>query len=85
MLHKVGFDLYEKYGSIVRETILPGFHIVWLFDPNDFAKLLTDSPGIYPERDSHSALEKYRKDRLTVYNNGGLLPTYAYISNYFLV
>lgn len=77
-LHKPGFEMFRQYGPIVREMLLPGFYIVWLFDPNDFAKLLNDTvPGSYPRRQSHSALEKYRKDRPNVYRSGGLLPTYV--------
>lgn len=75
-VHKAGFEKYGQYGDIVKEHILPGVDIVWLFDPNDIAKVLNNSgPNMYPQRKSHLALEKYRKDRPHIYKTGGLLPT----------
>ncbi|KFB43847.1 AGAP005992-PA-like protein [Anopheles sinensis] len=75
-LHRSGEDKYAQYGSIVRETMVPGQNIVWLYDPADIATVLDDrTPGIYPSRRSHTALEKYRKDRPNVYRTAGLLPT----------
>lgn len=75
-LHRIGLEKYSKWGPIVREKIVPDVTVVWLFDPNDIAKVLNDSsPGVYPRRKSHLALEKYRKDRLHIYKSGGLLPT----------
>lgn len=75
-VHKSGFDKYQKYGDIVREHILPGVDIVWLFDPHDIAKVLNNTgPTMYPQRKSHLALEKYRKDRPHIYKTAGLLPT----------
>ncbi|XP_055535254.1 cytochrome P450 302a1, mitochondrial [Wyeomyia smithii] len=73
-LHQSGQDKYEKYGSIVRETMVPGQDIVWLYDPDDIATVLNDkTPGIYPARRSHLALAKYRRDRPNVYRTAGLL------------
>ncbi|XP_017482732.1 PREDICTED: cytochrome P450 302a1, mitochondrial-like isoform X1 [Rhagoletis zephyria] len=72
-LHKAGRDKYERYGSIVRETMIPGEDIVWLYDPNDIATLLNERE--FPQRRSHLALEKYRKDRPHIYRSAGLLPT----------
>lgn len=72
-LHKAGADKYEKYGTIVKETMVPGEDIVWLYDPKDIATLLNEKD--YPLRRSHLALEKYRKDRPHVYRSAGLLPT----------
>lgn len=75
-LHECGRDKYEKYGPIVRETMIPGQDIVWLYDPNDIAAVLNDkTPGIYPSRRSHTALAKYRRDRPNVYRTAGLLAT----------
>lgn len=75
-LHKACYQKYMKWGDIVRETIVPGVDVVWLFDPSDIAKVLNESgPGVYPQRRSHLALEKYRKDRSHIYKSGGLLPT----------
>ena len=31
----VGLDKYREFGPVVRETVLPGTDIVWLFDPVD--------------------------------------------------
>ncbi|XP_053955018.1 cytochrome P450 302a1, mitochondrial [Anastrepha ludens] len=72
-LHKAGRDKYERYGPIVRETVIPGEDIVWLYDPNDIATLLNERD--FPQRRSHLALEKYRKDRPHIYRSAGLLPT----------
>jgi len=75
-LHEAGFKKYNQWGSIVKETILPGVNVIWIFNPNDIATVLNDSGvGNYPQRRSHLALEKYRKDRSHVYRTGGLLPT----------
>ncbi|XP_037044691.1 cytochrome P450 302a1, mitochondrial isoform X1 [Bradysia coprophila] len=75
-LHRIGKEKYCIWGPIVREKIVPDVTVVWLFDPNDIAKVLNDSsPGVYPRRKSHLALEKYRKDRSHIYKSGGLLPT----------
>lgn len=44
----------------------------------DFSALVMNdyiSTGIYPQRRSHLALKKYRKDRPNIYRTGGLLPT----------
>lgn len=77
-IHKAGFEKYEKWGSIVKERMVPGVDVVWLFDPHDISKVLNNAgPGMYPQRKSHLGLEKYRKDRPHIYNTGGLLPTYV--------
>lgn len=69
-------DKYSKYGDIVKERMVPGVDVIWLFDPNDIAKVLNNSgPDMYPKRKSHLGLEKYRKDRPHIYKTGGLLPT----------
>uniref|UniRef100_A0A1B0GP21 Uncharacterized protein n=1 Tax=Phlebotomus papatasi TaxID=29031 RepID=A0A1B0GP21_PHLPP len=75
-LHLAGFQKYQRFGKIVRETPLPGVNVVWLFDPDDIAKVLSDhGNGNYPQRRSHLALEKYRNDRPEIYRTPGLLPT----------
>ncbi len=73
-LSQNGLKKYREFGPIVREEIVPGVTIVWLFDPQDI-KTMFGAEGRYPSRRSHLALEKYRRDRPEVYNNGGLLPT----------
>ncbi|XP_059612609.1 cytochrome P450 302a1, mitochondrial [Phlebotomus argentipes] len=75
-LHLAGFEKYRRFGKIVREAVLPGVNIVWLFDPDDIATVLNDhGSGNFPERRSHLALEKYRNDRPSIYRTPGLLPT----------
>ncbi|XP_031640916.1 cytochrome P450 302a1, mitochondrial [Contarinia nasturtii] len=75
-VHKSGLDKYSKYGDIVKERMVPGVDIIWLYDPNDISKVLNNSgPDMYPQRKSHLGLEKYRKDRPHIYKTGGLLPT----------
>jgi len=72
-LHQAGQDKYQKYGAIVRETIVPGQDIVWLYDPKDIATLLNERDC--PQRRSHLALAQYRKNRPEIYKTTGLLPT----------
>lgn len=57
--------------------MVPGLNVVWIFNPNDICKVFNNDtgPGLYPQRRSHLALEKYRTDRSHLYKNGGLLPT----------
>lgn len=73
-LHWNGFKKLKKYGPVVREQMVPGVNVVWLFKPEDI-EVMFRSEGKYPQRRSHLALEKYRLDRPNVYNTGGLLPT----------
>ena len=62
---------------MVKEKVLGGLTIVWLFHPDDI-KTLFENEGKYPSRRSHLALEKYRKEKPEIYNNGGLQPTNGY-------
>jgi len=74
-LHNNGLLKRKKYGPLVREEIVPGQSIVWVFRPEDIAEIFKAEAGLYPKRRSHLALLKYRKDRSNIYNTGGLLPT----------
>lgn len=75
-VHKSGMDKYQKYGDIVKERMVPGVDVVWLFDPNDIAKVLNNSgPDMYPQRRSHLGLEQYRKDRPHIYKTAGVIAT----------
>ena len=69
--------VYTSLISVVKEKVLGGLTIVWLFHPDDI-KTLFENEGKYPSRRSHLALEKYRKEKPEFYNNGGLLPTNGY-------
>lgn len=69
---------YDEFGPIVCERMVPGVSLLWLYDPNDIAQIFNDGPGNFPSRRSHLALEKYRKDRPSVYRTAGLLPTQVY-------
>ncbi|KAI5750989.1 hypothetical protein M8J77_003161 [Diaphorina citri] len=73
-LHWNGLKKYRKYGPLVKEEIVPGVSLVWVFTPEDIETVYR-CEGRYPERRSHLALEKYRLDRPEVYSTGGLLPT----------
>lgn len=73
-LHINGIKKYEKFGPIVREEIIPGVHLVLLFNPNDIERMY-QVEGKYPSRRSHTALEFYRLNNPEFYNTGGLLPT----------
>lgn len=70
-LDKIGMINYKKYGPIVREHVYGNLNIVHLFDPNDMETLFRNE-GRYPERRSHRALGKYRKDRAELYSSGGI-------------
>lgn len=75
-VHISGMEKYKKYGDIVKERMVPGVDVIWLFDPNDIAKVLNNSgPDMYPQRRSHLGLQKYRKDRPHIYKHAGILPT----------
>ncbi|XP_076632594.1 cytochrome P450 302a1, mitochondrial [Colletes latitarsis] len=74
-LYESGVRKLKSFGPIVREEIVPGVNIVWIYRPEDIAEIFKAESGLHPERRSHLALLKYRKDRKDVYNTGGLLPT----------
>ncbi|XP_054262848.1 cytochrome P450 302a1, mitochondrial-like [Macrosteles quadrilineatus] len=73
-LHVNGLRKLRKYGPLVREDIVPGVSVVWVYTPEDIETVYR-CEGRYPERRSHLALQKYRRDRPHIYNSGGLLPT----------
>ncbi|XP_050433466.1 cytochrome P450 302a1, mitochondrial-like [Adelges cooleyi] len=73
-LHRNGLAKYRQYGPVVREDIVPGVSLLWIFKPEDIETLYRKE-GRYPERRSHLALQRYRLDKPDVYNTGGLLPT----------
>ncbi|XP_075233158.1 cytochrome P450 302a1, mitochondrial-like isoform X2 [Lycorma delicatula] len=73
-LAKNGLLKLREYGPVVREDILPGVSIIWVYTPEDIETVYR-CEGRYPERRSHLALKKYRLDRPHIYNTGGLLPT----------
>ncbi|PSN36324.1 Cytochrome P450 302a1 [Blattella germanica] len=73
-LHHNGHKKLMQFGPIVREEIVPGVNVVWIFSPSDIERVFRNE-GRYPERRSHLALQKYRQDRPQLYNTGGLLPT----------
>ncbi|KAI4495471.1 hypothetical protein M0802_008685 [Mischocyttarus mexicanus] len=74
-LYESGVKKLEHYGPLVREEIVPGVQIVFVYRPEDIAEIFKAETSLYPERRSHLALLKYRKDRSNIYNTGGLLPT----------
>ncbi|XP_059475605.1 cytochrome P450 302a1, mitochondrial [Neocloeon triangulifer] len=74
-LHWNGAKKLAKYGAAVREEIVKGTSIVWLFDPNDIETLFRHGEGKHPQRLSHLALQHFRLTRPAIYNTGGLLPT----------
>ncbi|XP_043528320.1 cytochrome P450 302a1, mitochondrial [Frieseomelitta varia] len=74
-LYETARKRLKQFGPLVREEIVPNVNIVWVFRPEDIAEIFKAESGLYPERRSHLALLKYRKDRTDIYNTGGLLPT----------
>ena len=73
-LHRTGLKKYLEYGDCVRETVLPGVHVVWLFHPRDIRQMYR-SEGSTPSRRSHTALEHLRLSQPSLYPSAGLLPT----------
>ena len=75
-LHISGMKKYQKYGSIVKEEILPHLRFVFLFDPNLIETIMRETN---PMRRSHCLLAKYRRDKAeespTEYKSAGLLPS----------
>ena len=61
-LHWNGLAKYRQYGDIVREDIVPGVSLVWLFNPEDIKKLFLAEVSC-PSRRSHTAVEFFRKQR----------------------
>lgn len=74
-LHVNGILKLRRYGPLVREEIVPGVPLVSVFQPEDIAAIFKAEVSLHPERRSHLALLKYRKDRSNIYNSGGLLST----------
>ncbi|KAG7210918.1 hypothetical protein KM043_016295 [Ampulex compressa] len=74
-LYESGVKKLKCYGPVVREDIVPGEPIVWVFRPEDIAEVFKSEAGLHPMRRSHLALLKYRENRENIYNTGGLLPT----------
>ncbi len=73
-LYASGLKKYKQFGPIVREEIVPGVHLLLLFDPEDIERMY-QLEGKYPSRRSHTALEYYRLQKPEVYSSGGLIPT----------
>ena len=72
-LHLNAFKNQAKYGDLVRESVIGDHSILHVFDPADIRTVLK-SIGRQPQRRSHRALMKYRLDRPSRYNSGGLFP-----------
>ncbi|KAF4523004.1 hypothetical protein B566_EDAN007434 [Ephemera danica] len=66
---------FEKYGPAVREEIVSGVTLVWLFSPADIEVMYRSGEGKYPRRRSHLAMQHFRQGRPHIYSSGGLLPT----------
>ncbi|XP_076652888.1 cytochrome P450 302a1, mitochondrial isoform X1 [Halictus rubicundus] len=74
-LYDSGLRKLKRFGPLVREEIVPNVNLVWVYKPEDIAEIFKAESGLHPERRSHLALSKYRKDRPDLYSTGGLLPT----------
>ncbi|XP_076298802.1 cytochrome P450 302a1, mitochondrial isoform X2 [Lasioglossum baleicum] len=74
-LYDSGLKKLKRFGPLVREEIVPNVNVVWIYKPEDIAEIFKAESGLHPERRSHLALSKYRKDRPDLYSTGGLLPT----------
>ncbi|CAL7949211.1 unnamed protein product [Xylocopa violacea] len=74
-MYDSGKKKLKQFGPLVREEILPNVNVVWIYRPEDIAEIFKAESGLHPERRSHLALLKYRKDRKDLYNTGGLIPT----------
>ncbi|XP_078044253.1 cytochrome P450 302a1, mitochondrial [Augochlora pura] len=74
-LYDSGLKKLKRFGPLVREEIVPNVNVLWIYRPEDIAEIFKAESGLHPERRSHLALLKYRKDRPDLYSTGGLLPT----------
>lgn len=72
-LHLNAFKNQAQHGDLVRELVIGDHSILHVFDPADIRTVLK-SIGRHPQRRSHRALLKYRLDRTSKYNSGGLFP-----------
>ena len=59
-LYQNGLQKYLQYGPVVKEEIIAGLPIIWIYDPVD-VEALKKAEGKFPSRRSHLALEHYRK------------------------
>ena len=59
-IHKNGLEKYLQYGPVVKEEIVSGLPIIWIFDPKDIMAMYK-AEGKYPSRRSHLALDHYRR------------------------
>ncbi|CAG7734969.1 unnamed protein product [Allacma fusca] len=73
-LHHSGMLKYRRYGKLIKEEIIPGVNLLFLYDPTDIESMFR-LEGRYPSRRSHTALEKFRMDTPDLHKSGGLLPT----------
>ncbi|XP_071100115.1 probable cytochrome P450 12a5, mitochondrial [Haliotis cracherodii] len=67
-----GMTFYEKvcklrsmFGEIIREEVVPGFHLLHLYKPEDYETVYRND-GKYPVRNSFFMLQRYNKK----YNDG---------------
>jgi ecdysteroid 25-hydroxylase CYP302A1 len=73
-LHTSGALKCRQFGDCVREDVLPGVSVVWLFHPRDI-RAIYRAEGREPARRSHTALASLRQAQPALYATGGLLPT----------
>merc|ERR1719509_116436 len=65
---------HQQFGDTVREQVLPGVEVVWLFHPRDIRAMYA-AEGETPSRRSHMALKHLRESRPGTYRTPGLFPT----------
>ncbi|KAF5298260.1 hypothetical protein FQR65_LT09771 [Abscondita terminalis] len=71
-VHEVYADLFEKYGSIVKEETLFNIPVISILDRGDIEKVLKSS-GKFPVRPPTEVIAYYRKTRPDRYASGGLV------------
>ena len=55
-------ERYQKYGWIVKECPVPGFDVIWLYDPDDIAYVYRNEDK-YPERPGLDCMIHQRKTK----------------------
>uniref|UniRef100_A0A2L2YDF7 Putative cytochrome P450 49a1 n=1 Tax=Parasteatoda tepidariorum TaxID=114398 RepID=A0A2L2YDF7_PARTP len=69
--HEAQATKFKKYGSIVREQIVPGVTMVHLYDPKDM-EAVSRNEGIHPKREFFVAMRKIREDNKEAYSSVGV-------------
>lgn len=71
-LHEYYYDLYQKYGPIVKEETLFNIPVISIFSKDDIEKVLRSGEK-YPIRPPTAAVAHFRRSRPDRYASTGLV------------